>query len=132
MMKIRCIPALENIKNSLLVLQQDSAYENYRNRVSDQKPLAMVKTDKTGNTITEEKIELLTFAEYTADFLDSQSLVLKSEARSLKINAFSFQVGDVYDSNYASFGKSPLITRDLPTKSYPSLDVLDTKNIIEE
>lgn len=126
------VPAIENIKSSLLDLQGESAYKNYRKRVSGQLLSASIKTDDTGNTVTDEEIKLPSFPKYTADYLDSNSLVLDSENKMLEIDASSFMIGDIYDSNYVSFGDSPLITRDLPKKTYPYLDSIDTKNIVEK
>lgn len=126
------VPALENIKSSLSSLQGDSGYKAYRKRVTEQKLSAKVATDDTGNTIVNEEIELPTFVKYTADFLDSKSLEVDRESRTLKIDTSSFNIGDIYDSKYAAFGKSPLITRDMPEKSYPYLDILGTKNVVEK
>ncbi|MEG3267801.1 hypothetical protein [Streptococcus suis] len=126
------IPALETIKSSLSSLQGDSAYKDYRKRVTDQPLTASVKTDDSGNNITNEEIELQIFPEYEADFVSSKSLELFRDTDILKVDASSFNTGDIYDSKYVSFGDIPLITRDHPKNTYPSLDSIDTKNITEE
>ncbi|NQM30056.1 hypothetical protein HO415_05070 [Streptococcus suis] len=126
------IPALETIKSSLLSLQGDSAYKVYRKRVTEQPLTASVTTDDTGNSIVNEEIVLPIFLKYTADFLDSKSLEPDYETITLEIDASTFNIGDIYDSTYVAFGDSPLITRDMPEKSYPYLDILGTKNVVEE
>ena len=126
------IPALETIKSSLSSLQGDSAYKVYRKRVTEQPLIASVTTDDTGNSIVNEEIVLPIFLKYTADFLDSKSLEPDYETITLEIDASTFNIGDIYDSTYVAFGDSPLITRDMPEKSYPYLDILGTKNVVEE
>lgn len=125
------IPALETIKSSFSSLQGDSAYKVYRKRVTEQPLTASVTTDDSGNNITDEEIELQSFPEYTASF-GSKSLELDSDTATLEIDASSFNIGDIYNSKYVSFGDIPLITRDHPKNTYPSLDSIDTKNITEE
>lgn len=126
------IPALENIKNSIVSLQDESAYKDYRKLVSEFQLSAQVKTDDTGNNVINEVIKLQIFPKYTADYLSSKSLVLNKDTQSLKINTSSFSIGEVYKSKYVSFGDSPLITRDLLQNTYPYFDMIDTKNVIEK
>ena len=123
---------ISNNNISLSSLQGDSAYKVYRKRVTEQPLIASVTTDDTGNSIVNEEIVLPIFLKYTADFLDSKSLEPDYETITLEIDASTFNIGDIYDSTYVAFGDSPLITRDMPEKSYPYLDILGTKNVVEE
>ncbi|HEM4882660.1 TPA: hypothetical protein U1138_001824 [Streptococcus suis] len=126
------VPVLENIKNPLSSLQGDSNYRIYRKRVTEQKLSAKVETDDTGNSIVNEEIQLPIFVKYEVDFFYSKQLKVGNETRTLVIDASTFNIGDIYDSTYVAFGDSPLITRDMPEKSYPYLDILGTKNVVEE